>query len=286
MTDLERIGRYIHRLHIKDTHAFHPGGTNIYFVGDPATEMTLVDTGEQDREWTRLILEAYRALGEPKIAAILITHGHVDHVGGLDRIHEVMRAPVRCHPKLVEKLVPCLGYGVGDEAPLPRAHRRRRRRRPRSPLHPRGMPKTTPATSSTAEKIALTGDTILGSSTSVVQDLASYMKSLALIERFKPRVICPAHGKIVRNAPEWVAGYIKHRNLRERQVLGALKEGLGDADEIVRRIYPKNLKKALRQAAAGNVRQHLAKLQKDGLIGRGPGPLRRGGLGLPQASPP
>ena len=109
MTALERIGQHIHRLHIKDTHAFHPGGTNIYFVGDPATEMTLVDTGEQDREWTRLILDAYRDLGEPKIAAILITHGHVDHIGGLDRIHEVMRAPVRCHPKLVEKLTPYLG---------------------------------------------------------------------------------------------------------------------------------------------------------------------------------
>ena len=265
MTALERIGQHIHRLHIKDTHAFHPGGTNIYFVGDPATEMTLVDTGEQDREWTRLILDAYRDLGEPKIAAILITHGHVDHIGGLDRIHEVMRAPVRCHPKLVEKLTPYLGA----EWVTKLRSRERIAAGGGAVLEARFTPGHAEDHACyflNTEKIALTGDTILGSSTSVVQDLASYMKSLALIERFKPRVICPAHGKIVHNAPEWVAGYIKHRNLRERQVLGALKNGLGDADEIAGRIYPKNLKKALRQAAAGNVRQHLVKLKKDGRI--------------------
>ena len=151
MTALERIGQHIHRLHIKDTHAFHPGGTNIYFVGDPATEMTLVDTGEQDREWTRLILDAYRDLGEPKIAAILITHGHVDHIGGLDRIHEVMRAPVRCHPKLVEKLTPYLGAEWVTK--LRSRERIAAGGGPSSkPASPRATPKTTPATSSTPRR--------------------------------------------------------------------------------------------------------------------------------------
>ena len=262
---LETIGARTYRLHINDTAVFHPGGTNIYFIGDPKDEMAVIDTGEQDREWTRLILEAYRELGVPRITAILITHGHADHIGGLDRIRDVINAPVRCHPKLVDKLTPILG----KEAVGALTHRERIATGGGVVLEAQFTPghaEDHVCFFFSAEQIAFTGDTILGSSTSVVSDLRSYMKSLTLVQRFKPSVICPAHGKVVTDAPAWVAGYIKHRNMRERQVLSALKRGIGDVDEIVRLIYPKNLKKELRRAAAGNVRQHLAKLIKEGRV--------------------
>lgn len=262
---LEKIGAHTYRLHINDTAVFHPGGTNIYFVGDPKDEMALIDTGEQDREWLRLILEAYRDLGVPRITAILISHGHADHIGGLDRIRDVINAPVRCHPKLVEKLTPFLG----KEAVGALTNHERIATGGGVVLEAR----FTPGHADDhvcfflhAERIAFTGDTILGSSTSVVSDLQSYMKSLHLVQKFNPSVICPAHGKIVTEAPQWVEGYIKHRNMREHQIVSAIKRGLGDVDDIVKAIYPKNLKKELRRAAAGNVRQHLSKLMKEGRV--------------------
>ena len=262
---MERIGALVYRLHIKDTHAFHPGGTNIYFVGDPDKEMILVDTGEHDRQWTGDILEAYRELGKPRMTAIVITHGHGDHIGGLDRLHDVLQAPVRCHPKLVNRLVPVLG-----EQWVSRVRSRERiRTGGGAVLEARFTPghvEEHVCFFLLSEKIVFTGDTILGSSTTTVQDLASYMRSLSLIQRFKPAIICGSHGKIVTDAPAWVAWYISHRNLRETQVLEAMKEGLTDADQIARHIYPKNLKRALRQAAANNVRQHLTKLEKAGLV--------------------
>jgi len=262
---MEQIGSSVHRLHIKDTHAFHPGGTNIYFVGDPSNGMVLIDTGEHDLEWTNQILQAYRDLGRPRMIAIVITHGHQDHIGGLDRVNEVMRTKVRCHPKLVKTLVPYLGEEVVQSL----------RSRERIRLGGNGTleARYTPGHAEEhvcfffgAEKIAFTGDTVLGSSTTTVQDLSAFMRSLSVVERFKPQVICPAHGKIVFDAQPWVAGYVHHRNMREQQVLAALERGICDVDDIVKAIYPRNLKRALRNAAAGNVRQHLAKLTKDGLV--------------------
>src|SRR2546422_9543776 len=104
-----QVTPHVYVMHIDDDSVYHPGGSNNYFVGDPHEEMVLIDTGDQQREWTRSILAYYEHLGRPKIAAILLTHSHQDHIGGLDRIYDLVQAPVRCHPKLVKKLASIVG---------------------------------------------------------------------------------------------------------------------------------------------------------------------------------
>ena len=111
-----QIKPHVWGMHIDDGATAHPGGSNNFFVGDPAEEMVLVDTGDHEREWTRNILDFHKELGSPKIGAIVITHGHGDHTGGLDRLYEAFRAPVRCHPKLAERL----GKIVGEDAVVKR----------------------------------------------------------------------------------------------------------------------------------------------------------------------
>jgi glyoxylase-like metal-dependent hydrolase (beta-lactamase superfamily II) len=74
-----QVTPHVYVMHIDDDSVYHPGGSNNYFVGDPCEEMVLIDTGDQQREWTRSILAYYEHLGCPKIAAILLTHSHQDH---------------------------------------------------------------------------------------------------------------------------------------------------------------------------------------------------------------
>ena len=63
-----------------------------------------------------------------------------------------------------------------------------------------------------------------------------------------------------------VDGYIRHRTEREEQVLAALASGVESVDEIVTYVYPRNLRRNLRSAAARNVRTHLAKLAEEGRV--------------------
>ncbi|MQG21676.1 MAG: MBL fold metallo-hydrolase [SAR202 cluster bacterium] len=260
---------HVYVCHIDDGADAHPGGSNNYFVGDPKEEMILIDTGTQDREWTRTILEYYEKLGSPKITGIAITHGHADHYGGVDRMYDAMQAPILCHPKLVktlQKLAP-------KEAVRPLRSREMLETgggvRMRAVFTP-GHAVDHVCYHLSKERVLFTGDTILGSSSSTMQDLGAYMKSLELLKKFRHEIIAPAHGGVVNKprAGRLVQTYIDHRNQRESQVLGSLGKGIESVEEMVKDIYPKNLKKGLRDGAARNVRNHLDKLSKEGRVSK------------------
>jgi glyoxylase-like metal-dependent hydrolase (beta-lactamase superfamily II) len=264
---LMQVTPHVYSVHIADTAAAHPGGSNIFFAGDPSEGMVIVDTGEQDREWIRQILEGYEELGRPRIIAIAITHGHGDHIGGLDRIFEVAQAPVRCHPKLVRRLSAVVGeenvvgLRAGERIPAGGDVSLRA-------IFTPGHEEAHVCYYLARDRVMFTGDTVLGGSSSTVQDLAEYMKSLEKLSRYRVEVICPGHGPVVPEprGSHLISWYIRHRNEREQQVLAALQKGIGDVEAMVRDIYPKNLKKGLRYAAARNVSAHLAKLVKEKVV--------------------
>ena len=263
-----QITEHIYATHIEEDPgsfgAMHPGGTHIYFVGDPKDHMVVVDTGEPFRSWTKQILDFYAELGKPRISSILITHGHGDHIGGLDRLQEEFGCVVRCHPKLE----PVLSHRLGGNV---------EKLRSRESVTAGGGVKLrayfTPGHEDdhvcyymAAEKVVFSGDTILGNSSSSVRNLKQYMASLDTLAGLKPDMICPGHGQIINNGTARVNGYIRHRTEREGQVLAALASGMESVGEIVNAVYPRNLRRNLRSAAARNVRTHLGKLTEDGRV--------------------
>jgi glyoxylase-like metal-dependent hydrolase (beta-lactamase superfamily II) len=118
------------------------------------------------------------------------------------------------------------------------------------------------------EDAMFTADNVLGQGTAVFEDLATYMKSLdGMSTAFKGRAY-PGHGPVIEDGPAKVLEYIKHRKLREKQVLDVLaqdKEGGWTSMDIVKVIY-KDYPESLWLPAQKGILQILDKLLNEGKV--------------------
>lgn len=77
-------------------------GTNTYIVGTGPRRL-LIDTGEGRPGYTALIAEALKEAGADGLQAILLTHHHYDHVGGVGQIREAFGKKLTAYKWLVDE---------------------------------------------------------------------------------------------------------------------------------------------------------------------------------------
>ncbi len=221
-------------------------GTNTYLV-EEAGGIVVIDPGPDDPVHLAAILGA----ADGRIARILLTHAHADHIGNLAPLRTATGAPVWARaPEATPDEVPADGDRIGG---LGVVH---------TPGHAPDH-----ICFATSGAILFTGDHVMGWSTSVVPppprgDMVAYLASLERLLSRDDRLYLPGHGPAIETPQAYVASLIARRVDREAAILRTLERGPASAAGISARLYP-TLPAALRGAAEANVRAHLAKLAQE-----------------------
>jgi glyoxylase-like metal-dependent hydrolase (beta-lactamase superfamily II) len=196
-----------------------------------------------------------RALGESRLARVLITHAHPDHVDGLPALLERWpRAAVRNFPP--DRCRDGEVIAAGDTQLVA--------------LHTPGHAPDHFCFFDEATRDLYCGDLARRGGTIVVPaskggNLAEYLASLRRIRDLWPARLLPGHGPVIEDVTTLIDEYLKHRAEREEQVLEALACGRETVGQIVDRIYT-GLHPSVVGAAADSVLAHLIKLKDEGRV--------------------
>lgn len=227
-------------------------GTNTYLLGE--REVAVVDPGPASAEHTAAVLAAVPPGGQ--VAAILVTHGHGDHLGGAAALRERTGAELLGHRDLpgVERVLrdgETLGLDGREIVVLA------------TPGHADDhlcfwLPDA---------RVVFAGDLVAGAGTVVLSQtpgsLGRYLASLERLLALGASTVLPGHGPAIADGPAKVREYLAHRRMREDQIVDALRAGPLTVDELVAGLYAE-VAPGLHPMAARNVRAHLELLEERG----------------------
>jgi glyoxylase-like metal-dependent hydrolase (beta-lactamase superfamily II) len=253
-------------------------GSGTYIVG--AGGVAVIDPGPDDNAHTDAL---FRALGDERVDAVLVTHTHRDHCGGARAFAARAGAPVYGfgpHPvRRPQDDAPALDEGgdyafapdiiIGDGAILEGADWRL------EALHTPGHLSNHLCFAFPAEKALFTGDHIMGWATTVVAppdgDMNDYLASLDRLLARDDAVYLPTHGGPIRNPQRFVRAVKTHRLMRDAQIIDQLEQGETTIRAIVAALYA-DVDPRLHVAAALNVLAHLVRLEQQGRAVAAPAP--------------
>ncbi|MCA1552869.1 MAG: MBL fold metallo-hydrolase, partial [Chloroflexi bacterium] len=161
-------------------------GTNCYIVF-AENDAVLIDVGPDEAAHLDALASYLRA-NHLRLRAILLTHTHADHTGGLDAFHQRIHAPVYAFKDgYDERLHDGERLAIGDVR--------------LDVLHTPGHAGDCVCFFDARVGVLFAGDTVLGVGTSVIAppegDVSDYLDSLERLKQLPMQLIAPGHGPLV-----------------------------------------------------------------------------------------
>jgi glyoxylase-like metal-dependent hydrolase (beta-lactamase superfamily II) len=267
-----QVSPSVRAVQVPESNPMHPQFTTIYLVG--RGQVLSIDTGA-DEDRYRWMLRGYLAATEKaEIGQCALSHFHFDHSSNLRWVCEEFGAEARVSPETAARLdgkLPdhVLPLGEGDTLSSGGGVRL-------EVLQTPGHSPDSLCFFLEDEGVLFTGDTILGGTSTAVNDLSDYLHSLRRLRALPNlRVICPGHGPLIDDPAAWIDEYIAHREQRESQILAELVKGEALTSwQLMERLYT-DVDPRLRRLADRNVQSHLTKLEKEGRLQKYAGKPRR-----------
>jgi glyoxylase-like metal-dependent hydrolase (beta-lactamase superfamily II) len=238
-------------------------GTNTYLVSDVASGCVVIDPGPDIPAHLARVAELAAERGGAR--ALLITHGHPDHVEGAGTLRQLTGAPVLAwsregSPAADETLADGQVIMVGERA--------------LRAVHTPGHRFDHLCFLLEDTRTIFTGDLVAGTGTVVIAppegDLLDYLSSLRRLQQLDLALLLPAHGPPIERPRALLEEYLAHRLERERQVLAALATGHISIGAVVASVY-RDVDPRLHPLAAQSMLAHLLKLEREGRVAREPG---------------
>jgi glyoxylase-like metal-dependent hydrolase (beta-lactamase superfamily II)/8-oxo-dGTP pyrophosphatase MutT (NUDIX family) len=229
-------------------------GTNSYIVG--TGPVAIIDPAVDDPEYLDALVRFAR-----EVVAILITHRHEDHVGGVAALVEKYGCPVRAFGNAPAGGVAVEPMGDGDQIAVGGGSLRA--------LHTPGHASDHLCFLLEKTKSLFAGDNILGQGTAVIAppdgNMRDYMRTLERLRELDLERIYPGHFRPLDGGLAVVEEYIAHREERKSRVLSALGDDGASIDEIVARAYS-DTPEHLHPVARYQTMAMLELLEEDGRV--------------------
>ena len=241
---------------------------NVVYLITGENAAVFIDAGYDVQADVDSLADHWNRAGRLPVAAIIVTHRHIDHAGGARLLAEatggVVTATAEEKPHIEEAFPGAVvGRMVADREVLDLGGTTLEF------VHTPGHTMGSVCVYYREERVLFTGDTVLGSGTTTINpeqgNVAAYIESLRMLLGLDVRLICPGHGAVIEEPQAKIREAIARRLSRERDIVKLLSNGHRTLDQLFTALYA-DIDPGLHEVARRQIRSHLVKLESEGRV--------------------